>query len=185
MPSRAGAGARLGSVPDHPSPALYRERLSVPLRWWVQGTMLVASLWLALVVAVPGPVAWVVTGLAMLLLGTLLTSFGSARLEVSGGRLRAGRAVIDAVHLGVAEALDPEQTRRVAGVEADARAYLLLRPYLKRAVRVEVLDPADPAPYWLLGTRRPEQLAEALARLVAPGRPGAAGSDGNGSRTAG
>ena len=30
------------------------------------------------------------------------------------------------------------------GVEADARAFLLTRPYLKRAVRVPVPDPADP-----------------------------------------
>jgi hypothetical protein len=31
----------------------YAERLTVPLRWWVQGTMLVATLWLAVVVAMP------------------------------------------------------------------------------------------------------------------------------------
>src|SRR4051812_16672061 len=35
----------------------YQERLGVPLRWWVQGTMLVASLWLAVVVALPGVLA--------------------------------------------------------------------------------------------------------------------------------
>ena len=46
----------------------FAERLSVPLRWWVQGTMLVATLWLALVVAVPLTLAWVVTGLAMAVL---------------------------------------------------------------------------------------------------------------------
>jgi hypothetical protein len=50
-------------------------------------------------------------------------------------------------------------------VEADARAYLLLRPYLKRAVRIEITDPADPAPYWLLSTRRPDQLAGVLTGL--------------------
>ena len=53
----------------------------------------------------------------------------------------------------------------MAGRDADARAYLLLRPYLKRAVRVEINDPADPTPYWLVGTRRPEDLAEALEAL--------------------
>ena len=31
----------------------YAERLTVPLRWWVQGTMLVASLWLAVLAATP------------------------------------------------------------------------------------------------------------------------------------
>ena len=34
-------------------PVEYAERLAVPLRWWVQGTMLVASLWLATIVALP------------------------------------------------------------------------------------------------------------------------------------
>ena len=47
-------------------------------------------------------------------------------------------------------------------MDADARAYLLLRPYLKRAVRVEIADPADPTPYWLVATRHPETLAAAL-----------------------
>ena len=43
-------------------PAPYDERLGVPLRWWVQGVMLVACLWLALVVAPPAPAAWVCSG---------------------------------------------------------------------------------------------------------------------------
>ena len=59
-----------------------------------------------------------------------------------------------------------DETRRIAGVEADARAYLLIRPYLKRAVKVEITDPADPAPYWLIGTRHPEELARVLTALT-------------------
>jgi hypothetical protein len=144
----------------------YRERLGVPFRWWVQGTMLVATLWLVLVVAVPGTVAWPVTGVALLVLAGCLLSYGGARVEVADGELRAGRAHIAGTHLGVAEALDPEQTRRVAGAEADTRAYLILRPYLKRAVRVEITDPADPAPYWLVSTRHPDQLAGVLTTLT-------------------
>ena len=152
---------------DDRGDAAYRERLGVPLRWWVQGTMLVATLWLACIVAVPGAVAWVVTAIAMAMLTAGLVSYGSARLEVAGGVFRAGRARIGSEHLGAAEALDAERTRRVAGPEANARAYLLLRPYLKRAVRVEITDPADPAPYWLVSSRRPEELAGALSRLAA------------------
>lgn len=143
----------------------YAERLGVPLRWWVQGTMLVATLWLAVAVATPTPVAWLVTAVALALLIFCLWAYGSARIVVGDGELRAGRAHIEARHLGTATPLDAEQTRRVAGVEADARAYLLLRPYLKRAVRVEITDPADPAPYWLLCTRNPEELAQALNAL--------------------
>jgi hypothetical protein len=147
------------------TPPDYRERLGVPLRWWVQGTMLVASLWLAVVVALPGLVAWVVTAVAMALLVLGFLSYGNARIVVRDGVFRAGRAHIAASHLGAAVPLDPEATRRVAGREADARAYLLLRPYLKRAVRVAITDPADPAPYWLVSTRHPEDLARALTAL--------------------
>lgn len=143
----------------------YAERLGVPLRWWVQGTMLVATLWLAVVVAVPGPVAWVVTAIALAGLFGGLWSYGSAQIRIDGRVLHAGRARICASYVGAATALDADQTRRAAGVEADARAYLLLRPYLKRAVRVEIDDPADPTPYWLVSTRRPEELARALTML--------------------
>ncbi|MEP9365388.1 DUF3093 domain-containing protein [Nocardioides sp. CN2-186] len=147
------------------SPA-YSERLGVPLRWWVQGTMLVATLWLAVVVALPAAAAWTVTAVALAVLGLVLWSFGSARISVTDGTFRAGRAHIAAQHLGAVTALDADQTRRTAGVDADARAYLLLRPYLKRAVKVEITDRADPAPYWLICTRHPEELAKALTALT-------------------
>ncbi|WP_244242279.1 DUF3093 domain-containing protein [Nocardioides seonyuensis] len=142
----------------------YAERLTVPLRWWAQGTMLVASLWLAVVVAVPDheSVAWAAGGVALALMVALFVGYGSARITVAGGHLTAGRARIPLEHVGSATALDAEGLRRLAGVEADARAHLLLRPYLKRGVRVEVTDPADPTPYWLLSCRRPGQLVAAI-----------------------
>ena len=31
----------------------YSERLHVPLRWWVQATMFLATLWLAFIVSIP------------------------------------------------------------------------------------------------------------------------------------
>ena len=70
---------------------------------------------------------------------------------------------------GAVAALDADQTRLVSGRDADARAYLLLRPYLNRAVRVEITDPADPTPYWLVSSRHPEALAAALG-AAAPTR---------------
>ena len=143
----------------------YEERLGVPLRWWVQGTMLVASLWLAVVVALPGVLAWTVSGIALGVMALALLSYGSPRIRVSDGVFHAGRARIEAAHLGDAAALDRDATRRAAGPEADARAYLLLRPYLKRAVRVTVTDPRDPTPYWLVATRHPDALVRALRAL--------------------
>lgn len=145
-----------------PLPGDYTERLFVPLRWWVQTTMLLASLWLAFVVATP---LWVanlaVGGLAVVVL-VLLLLLGGVRVGVDDGHLLAGPARIPVHLLGEAEALDAAGTRRVHGVDADARAFLLTRPYLKRSVRVAVLDPEDPAPYWLVSTRHPDRLVAAL-----------------------
>lgn len=156
-------------------PTTYRERLRVPLRWWAQGTMLVATVWLTLIVALydhAAWLAWLITGLAMLALAAALRSYGNARIVVDDEWFRAGRARIERRHVGLSEALDAEDSRRVAGRDADARAYLLLRPYLKRSVKVEITDPADPAPYWLVSSRHPRALAGALnTARTDPGTP--------------
>ncbi len=147
---------------------LYDERLHVPLRWWVQATMFVASLWLAFVVALDPVLAWAASGLLMAATMALLLGYGSARVRVEDGVLVAGRARIPVNLLVDPTPLDAEATRLLAGRDADAHAYLLLRPYLKRAVRVTVDDPSDPTPYWLVSTRRPDELAGALASARMP-----------------
>ncbi|MGK2875398.1 MAG: DUF3093 domain-containing protein [Nocardioides sp.] len=144
------------------SPTEYDERLSVPLRWWVQGTMLVASIWLAFIVAVPPGLAWAVGGALFAVMAGVFWSYGSTRIRVHDGWLDAGHARIEVSWLGSVQALTAAQTKRLAGIDADARAYLQLRPYLARGVRVDVVDPSDPAPYWLLTTRHPEALAAAI-----------------------
>src|SRR4029453_9764440 len=67
---RRVVGVRSGRI-HGVDPEPYDERLGVPLRWWVQGVMFVATLWLALVVSLPAPVAWACTGLALTLLAAL------------------------------------------------------------------------------------------------------------------
>jgi hypothetical protein len=159
-------------VTESPSPsATHRERLSVPFRWWVQGTMLVATFWLAFVVSTPAVVAWSATAVLLLVMIGLFLAYGAPRVDVEGGWLRAGRARIAGEFLGDAEPLDAAETRRVAGPGADVRAYLLLRPYLKRAVRVSVRDDRDPTPYWLVSSRDPEHLAAAIRVISGSGAP--------------
>ena len=145
---------------------LYDERLSVPLRWWVQGVMFLATVWIAVILWVPEAMAWAITAALVGLFVLAMLGYGSARIVVDAAGLRAGRARIEAVHLGAAEPLSAEDTWQVAGPRADARAYLVLRPYLRRAVRIEITDPADPTPYWLVSTRHPESLAAAIAGLA-------------------
>lgn len=138
----------------------------MPLRWWVQATMLLASLWLAFIVAMPAWAAWASTALLVAITVGLFLRVGSARVVVRDGVLHAGPAHIPVDLLGTVEPLDPDETRRVHGVDADARAFLLTRPYLKRSVKVAIADPADRTPYWLVSTRHPRELATALTRAL-------------------
>ena len=149
------------SISPEASPR-YRERLYVPVRWWGLLLLFLFGLWLAVVVSTPAPVM-----LAVTLLGTglgvgLLLGYGAARVEVTDLTLAAGRARLEWECCGPATALTAEDARRLHGVDADPRAYLLVRPYVTTAVRVDVRDPADPTPYWLLSSRRPEGLAESF-----------------------
>ena len=141
----------------------FNERLTVPLRWWVLGTMLVASLWVALIVAVPEVWAFGIATAALVLMGALFVYYGSARIRVVDDALHVGRAHIDLQFLGAVELLEKERMRLAAGLDADPRAFLLLRPYLARGIRVTLTDPQDPAPYWLFHTRRGSDLAKALS----------------------
>jgi hypothetical protein len=160
--------------PDRPGTAAspsrggyYLEHLRIPLRWWALATMFWATTLIAFLVATPAWVALLSIGSLTALSVAVLVSYGAAQVSVADGSFRAGRASIPVALLSDPEALDAAATKRVAGVEADARAYLLLRPYVDRAVRVRVDDPADPTPYWLVSTRHPETLVQVLAGEIA------------------
>ena len=116
-------------------------------------------------VAVPvGTMAGVVVGgLAAVLLLALFLRYGGARVEVDGTRLLAGRAEIDRSYLGTVEALTGDDARHAFGRDCDPQAFLVLRSYIRGAVRVQITDPADPAPYWVIATRHPDRLAAALS----------------------
>ncbi len=92
----------------------------------------------------------------------MASSYGSLRIRIVGDQLIAGEAKIPVTALGEAEILEPEEARAWRTYKADTRAFLLLRSYIPRALRVEVTDPDDPTPYLYLSTREPERLAAAL-----------------------
>lgn len=140
----------------------YRERLHVPASWWVLATGFVLSVWLALAVALPVAAVYGTTVLVAALVAALLLGYGRTRVVVSSAGLQVGRAFLEWSACGPVHPLDADTTRRLLGVDADARAYLATRPYLRRAVRVEVDDADDPTPYWLVSTRRPDELAAAV-----------------------
>ncbi|NLU65759.1 DUF3093 domain-containing protein [Streptomyces sp. HNM0574] len=139
----------------------YDERLTAPRSWWLVAFMVgvVTALTLLPFGTLP-MLAGLVVGAAAS--AVLVSSYGSARIRVVAGSLVAGDARIPLSALGEAHALDEEETRAWRTHKADPRAHMLLRAYVKTAVRIEITDPADPTPYVYLSTRTPERLLAAL-----------------------
>ena len=94
--------------------------------------------------------------------GLLLASRG--RITVADGVLHVPGARIPLDQLGGVTPLSREGTRRMRGPLAEPRAFVVTRGWLVESVRVQVEDPDDDTPYWLVGTRRPAELAAALQR---------------------
>jgi hypothetical protein len=144
----------------------YRERLTAPTSWWVVAVIFGGLCgWIMVVASTPslGVVAAIIGTLAA---GALIWSYGSLTVRADAQGLTVGAAHLDSAHIGSVTPLDRVALRASLGPEADARAWLRTRPYVDGGVRVEVNDPTDPVPYWLVSCRRPEAVAAALGRAV-------------------
>lgn len=82
---------------------------------------------------------------------------------VSDGMFTAGRARISVSLLGDTALYRRDAAFQARGPALDARAFTLFRGWVDPVVRVELIDPEDPTPYWLISTRRPERLLAAIA----------------------
>lgn len=140
---------------------LFRERLW-PALWWYPIIALIIPATL-LVFAAIDLVAGIVTSIA-LVGGAVALLIGSApTIRVADGTLYAGRARIPVSLVGDARIATGEEARAERGTRLDARAWLMLRGDVGPVVRIEITDPDDPAPYWLVSTRRPDELVAALS----------------------
>jgi hypothetical protein len=140
----------------------YNERLFAPISWWLSAVAFAVVWGWILLVATTWPIAIVTTAIVAAASLYGVWRYGSLRLAVDADGFRAGSASLDLAHLGDVEILHRADYRRQLGIDADARAYLVTRPYLDRGVLVHVRDDSDPTPYWLISSRRPEALATAL-----------------------
>jgi hypothetical protein len=146
----------------------YREQLHVPLVWWLLAVPTVLILGATLYAGLPEP--WPIIIMAGLAAGcaAMLISMSLARVEIGGGNLRAGSAVLPLTAITEVVTLDEKQSTRMRGPRADPAARLYSRPYLKTSVYLAVDPAVDPAvPYWLIGTRHPAELAAVIERCRA------------------
>ncbi len=139
----------------------YSERL-FPAPWiWISAVLMAVGLGLALK-PISNTVGLLTGVLACALIAAALIA-GTPVVSVESGELRAGRARIPLQAVGEVEVLDPIRLTHLLGQGLDARAFLCIRGWIRQGVKVTVTDPSDPTPYWLITSRRPDALAQALA----------------------
>ncbi len=83
-------------------------------------------------------------------------------VQVADGRLRAGRARLPISAIGAVDVFRGADATAERGPRLDARAYLCIRGWVDPVVRVTLDDPNDPCPYWIVSTRRPDDLVAAI-----------------------
>ncbi len=144
----------------------FSERLWVPWWWWLLGFVFIGTGWFAVAIYLGRTWATLATAPPLLVFCAVFTSWSLTEIKVDDAGLWAGGAFIEPKWLGQVRALSVSESKRILGVNADASAWQVVRPYRSRCVQVEVTDPADPHPYWIMSTRSPDQLAAAISNLL-------------------
>ena len=138
----------------------YRERLW-PAPWVFVATALVipASLLVFLPISTTAGVICAIVLYGAIVVTLLVTT---PVVEVNDALFIAGRARLPRSAVAGVAAFTGSEATAERGTRLDARAWLLLRGWTPGVVKVQLDDPSDPTPYWLVSTRHPAQLAAAL-----------------------
>jgi len=146
----------------------YHERLRAPIAWWLIAVLCVLVLGTELVAGYSLLIGLIIYIGMTLICTAFLVHWGGAVVQVRGGVLRAARAKVPVALTGEVQALDEMQTKAMRGPRADPAAYVLIRPYLKKSVYVELTEAHARWPYLLICTRHPAELADAITKSRAP-----------------
>lgn len=129
------------------------------------GMYLAYSLLTPMVALVAAPFGWTLAltlGATTFVASLVLASVLSPLVVVDGVRLIAGKMSIPLEAIGEATVVATQDLRNELGPLLDARAQLLIRGDVKKAVKVEITDGKDPTPYLVISTRRSSELVSAL-----------------------
>jgi hypothetical protein len=149
---------------DRAQDASYRERLLVPVSWWLLAVPVIAVLGGEVYAGFGGWIPPAIYAVFVVAVAGFLLTWGASTIEVADGTLRAGRAELPLDRTSDVVPLDEKQAALLRGPRADPAAHLMLRPYLKRAVYIRLADPGSEVPYWLVATRHSAELATAIER---------------------
>jgi Protein of unknown function (DUF3093) len=159
-------------------PPRYEERLRAPVWIWCVTAVLAATFGFAFGVYFGG-LTGVVLAVAVEVLVAFLLVAGGARVAVGDGAIVAGRARLPCEFVAEVTPLNRAGAAHLRGRGADPRAFMLLRPWIDQAVRIDLDDARDPHPYWYVSTRRPLKLTAAIDAAILGREPSAGPDDGS------
>jgi len=84
------------------------------------------------------------------------------KIEVDQTHLRVGNASIEHVYIGEVNVLTTAQAKLIRTRDADPLAFLAIRFWSSKAVKIQVVDARDKTPYWLITTKKGTELLKAL-----------------------
>lgn len=122
---------------------------------------MVVAIWAAL-----GDGPAFISFIASNLLIFLIALKSTLTIEVTQTKLRAGSAEIDLKYIGEVTALDGNEMGRLRTRDADPAAFLIFRFWRSTGVKVEINDARDQTPYWLITSKKCEELASELNKKL-------------------
>ena len=107
-------------------------------------------------------IAWIAATLGVVIIAL------SARSEITldENELRIGRAHIEVKYLESVELLTKDGMRLLRTRDADPAAYLAITFWISTGVKITLQDERDSTPYWLVSSRKAEELTRTLYKLL-------------------
>lgn len=138
----------------------YREILR-PAPWLYVAAVLVIPA-IVLVLAPINMLFGIILSVVVYAVIVILMITKSPSIDLTQAQLRVGKATISREHLGAASAFSGSHAIDQRGTKLDARAWVMFTGWVDPVVRIDIADPLDPVPYWLVSTRHPEAFVAAL-----------------------
>ncbi len=140
---------------------IFKEVLRPPI--WVVAFIyfLLLSLVIAFWAAFDNRVAFITFLIATVAIVYIAISMRST-ITLDGEELRIDLAHIEIKYLGKVEKLTSAQMRLLRTRDADPAAFLAIKFWLSTGVKITISDPRDPTPYWLVTSKRGDELAALL-----------------------
>ena len=83
-------------------------------------------------------------------------------IVVSDKELQVGSVIIPRRFIGEPVAIGKGEIFAERGPNLDPAAHKVFQGSVRTAVKIPIIDPEDPTPYWLVSTRNPTRLVEIL-----------------------